>query len=134
MLPAMFIKMCVKLKHIHLASYVEVEELTSKVNAVLRETYIMSKFSFKLCKFFPWISFELLGFRLRENYRTLQFISGWRQGKWRTLSPKKLGRVRGLRKKKKNKKKLGENPEVVSNNFADFAVVKACLQRVNWQI
>ena len=34
MLPTMFIKMCVKLKHIHLASYVEVEKLTSKVNAV----------------------------------------------------------------------------------------------------
>ena len=31
MLPTMFIKMCVKLKHIHLASYVEVETLTSKV-------------------------------------------------------------------------------------------------------
>ena len=35
MLPTMFIKMCVKLKHIHLASYVEVEKLTSKVNAAL---------------------------------------------------------------------------------------------------
>ena len=35
MLPTMFIKMCVKLKHIHLASSVEVEKLTSKVNAAL---------------------------------------------------------------------------------------------------
>ena len=35
MLPTMFVKMCVKLKHIHLASYVEVEKLTSKVNAAL---------------------------------------------------------------------------------------------------
>ena len=35
MLPTMFIKMCVKLKHIHLASYVEVEKLTPKVNAPL---------------------------------------------------------------------------------------------------
>ena len=33
MLPTMFIKIYVKLKHIHLASYVEVEKLTSKVNA-----------------------------------------------------------------------------------------------------
>ena len=32
MLRTMFIKMYVKLKHIHLASYVEVEKLTSKVN------------------------------------------------------------------------------------------------------
>ena len=35
MLPTMFIKMCVKLKHIHLASYVEVDKLTSTVNATL---------------------------------------------------------------------------------------------------
>ena len=35
MLPTMFIKMCVKLKYIHLASYVEVQKLTSKVNAAL---------------------------------------------------------------------------------------------------
>ena len=35
MLPNMFIKMCVKLKQIHLASYLEVEKLTSKVNASL---------------------------------------------------------------------------------------------------
>ena len=35
MLPTMFIKMCVKLNHIHLASYVGVEELTLKVNAAL---------------------------------------------------------------------------------------------------
>ena len=35
MLPTMFIKMCVKLKHIHLVSYVEVEKLTSEVNAAL---------------------------------------------------------------------------------------------------
>ena len=35
MLPTMFIKMCVKLNHIHLASYVGVEKLTLKVNAVL---------------------------------------------------------------------------------------------------
>ena len=33
MLTPMFIKMYVKLKHIHLASNVEVEKLTSKVNA-----------------------------------------------------------------------------------------------------
>ena len=32
MLPTIIIKMCVKLKHIHLVSYVEVEKLTSKVN------------------------------------------------------------------------------------------------------
>ena len=30
MLPNMFIKMCVKLKHIHLASYLEVEKLASR--------------------------------------------------------------------------------------------------------
>ena len=35
MLPIMLIKMCVKLKLLHLASYVEVEKLTSKVNAAL---------------------------------------------------------------------------------------------------
>ena len=35
MLPTMFIKMCVKLRHIRLASYVGVEKLTSKVNAAL---------------------------------------------------------------------------------------------------
>ena len=35
MLPTMFIKMCIKLKHVHLPSYVEVEKLTSKVNAAL---------------------------------------------------------------------------------------------------
>ena len=35
MLPTMFIKRCIKLKHIHLASYVEVEKLNSKVNAAL---------------------------------------------------------------------------------------------------
>ena len=35
MLPTMLIKMCVKLKHIHLASYVEGEKLTSKVNAAI---------------------------------------------------------------------------------------------------
>ena len=34
-LPTTFIKMCIKLKHIHLASYVEVEKLNSKVNAAL---------------------------------------------------------------------------------------------------
>ena len=33
MLPAMFINLCVKLKHIHLAS--DVGKLTSKVNTVL---------------------------------------------------------------------------------------------------
>ena len=35
MLPTMFIKLCVKLKHIHLASYVGVEKPASKVNATL---------------------------------------------------------------------------------------------------
>ena len=35
MLPTMFIKMCVKLNHIHLSSYVGVEKLTLKVNAAL---------------------------------------------------------------------------------------------------
>ena len=35
MLPTMFINMCAKLKHIHLASCVEAEKLTSKVNAAL---------------------------------------------------------------------------------------------------
>ena len=35
MLPTMFIKLCIKWKHIHLASYVGVEKLTSKVNADL---------------------------------------------------------------------------------------------------
>ena len=35
MLPTMLIQVCVKLKHIDLASYVEVERLTSKVNAAL---------------------------------------------------------------------------------------------------
>ena len=35
MFPTMFIKMCVKLEHIHLASYVEVEKRTLKVNAAL---------------------------------------------------------------------------------------------------
>ena len=35
MLPTMFMKMCVKLKHIYLASYVEVEKRTLKVNATL---------------------------------------------------------------------------------------------------
>ena len=34
-LPTIFIKMYVKLKPIHLASYVEIEKLTSKVNAAL---------------------------------------------------------------------------------------------------
>ena len=34
-LRTMFIKVCVKLKHIHLASYVGVKKLTSKVNAAL---------------------------------------------------------------------------------------------------
>ena len=33
MLPTMFTKMCVKLKHIYLASYVEEEKRTLKVNA-----------------------------------------------------------------------------------------------------
>ena len=65
-LPTMFIKMCVKLKHIHLASYVEVEKLTSKVNAALRQTYMMSKISLNLCKFSPGICFKLLGFRIRK--------------------------------------------------------------------
>ena len=32
---SLFIKMCIKLKHIHLASYLGVEKLTSKVNAAL---------------------------------------------------------------------------------------------------
>ena len=58
MLPTMFIKICVKLKHIHLASYVEAEKLTSKVNASLWQTYIMSKISLKLCKFSPLNSLE----------------------------------------------------------------------------
>ena len=35
MLATMFIKMCVKLKHINVTSYVEAEKLTSKVNAVV---------------------------------------------------------------------------------------------------
>ena len=35
MLPTMFINMCVKLKKIYLASNVELEELTSKLNAAL---------------------------------------------------------------------------------------------------
>ena len=35
MLPTIFIKLCVKLKHIHLVSYVGVEKLTSKGNAAL---------------------------------------------------------------------------------------------------
>ena len=35
MLPTMLIKMCVKLKQIHLASNMELEKLTSKLNAVL---------------------------------------------------------------------------------------------------
>ena len=35
MLPTMFIKLCVKLKHIHLASYVGVEKIAPKVNAAL---------------------------------------------------------------------------------------------------
>ena len=71
MLPTMFIKMCVKLKHIHRASYVEVEKLTSKVNAALWSIYIMSKISLKLCKFSRWISFKLLRFKLTKNYWTL---------------------------------------------------------------
>ena len=33
--PTMFIRMCVKLKHIHLASYVEAEKLNSRVNVAL---------------------------------------------------------------------------------------------------
>ena len=36
MLPTMLINLCVKLKHLHLASYVGVEKLTSKINAALR--------------------------------------------------------------------------------------------------
>ena len=71
MLLSMFIKMCVKLNHIHLASYMEVEKLASKINAALWETYIISKIFLKICTFSPWISFELLGFRLRKNYWTL---------------------------------------------------------------
>ena len=35
MLPTMSIKRCAKFKHIHLASYVGVEKLTSEVNAAL---------------------------------------------------------------------------------------------------
>ena len=35
LLPTMFIKMCIKLKDIHLASYLGVEKLSSKVNAAL---------------------------------------------------------------------------------------------------
>ena len=36
MLPTMFIKMCVKLKQIHLAWNVELEKLASKLNATLK--------------------------------------------------------------------------------------------------
>ena len=35
MLATMFIKMYVKLKHVNVASHVEVEKLTSKVNAAV---------------------------------------------------------------------------------------------------
>ena len=42
MLPTVLIKMCVKLKHIHLASYVEVEKLTSKVNAAFYTSWVRS--------------------------------------------------------------------------------------------
>ena len=35
MLPTMFIQLCVKFKHIHLASYIRVEELAAKVNAAI---------------------------------------------------------------------------------------------------
>ena len=35
MLPSMFVKLCVKLKHIDLVAYVGVEKLTLKVNAAL---------------------------------------------------------------------------------------------------
>ena len=35
MLPTMFIQLCVKLKHIHLASYVGVEKHTAKLNVAL---------------------------------------------------------------------------------------------------
>ena len=71
MLPSMFIKMCVRLKHILWVSNVELEKLTWKVNAALWSTYIMSTISLKFCKFSPWISFKFLGFRLRKNYSTL---------------------------------------------------------------
>ena len=56
----LFIKLCVKLKHIHLASYVGVEKLSAKVNVVLLwYAYIMSKISLKLCKFSTWNSLNL---------------------------------------------------------------------------
>ena len=46
MLPAMFIKMCVKIKQIHLASYVEVEKLTSKLNAALYTSWVKSPWNY----------------------------------------------------------------------------------------
>ena len=71
MFPRVYIKMCVKLKHILWGSNVELQKLTWNVNAALWSTYIMSKISLKFCRSSPWISFKFLGFRLRKNFSTL---------------------------------------------------------------
>ena len=83
MLSAMFIKLSVKLKHIHLASYVGVEKLAAKVNAALLwKTNIMSKISLKLCTFSLWNSLNLDWGKTCEPCNSLLAKASESQGAW----------------------------------------------------
>ena len=124
MLPTMFIKMCVKLKQIHLAWNVELEKLTSKLNATLK---VKS----------PW---NYVNFLLESPLNSLDIDLGKMCEPCNSFLTKFSGKVRELESQKARKsletllKKLVGNPEGVSHSFAEFTVWKACFPRVNWQI
>ena len=121
MIPTVFLKMFVKLKHIYLASYVEVENPYDKhtswekspwnyVNVHLE--YLSNSMDLELgnmCK--PCNSFLA---KVRESKGT------WVQ--------KSQGESENFAKK------LGWIPEGVTHNFAEFTVVKSRFLRLNWQI
>ena len=85
----------------------------------------MKKISLKLCKFLLDSSLNSLDLDLGKIIETCNsFVAKVRESQ-ETWVPKSQGESGNFAKK------LGGNPEGVSHNFAEIAVVKACLLRVN---
>ena len=102
--PTMFIRLCVKLKHVNLVSYAGVEKLAAKLNVVLLwQSYIMSKISLKLCKFSPW---NLLNLDLGKMCEPCNSFLA----KIRESQKRESGKSQKVRESKLNK--LGENPDL----------------------
>ena len=121
MLRNMFIKMCVKLRHIRFAPYVEVKKLTSSYG----KHTSWAKSPWNYVHFLPESCLNSSNLDLGKMYERCNSF----QGKTGNLNPKKPGRVKEL-----CQKKLRENPEGVSHNFEESSRVKVCFLSVNWKI